>query len=340
MPQVKNPILRYRIINACLTNRQKRYWTKQELIDALSKQDIAIKERTLNRDIENMRQETRLGFNAPIKFCKKEYAYYYEDPNFSINKVQLSEEEQRAIGLALNLLKQYNGTQLVNNFEGAIEKLIRVVEQLRHATKSPDESFIEFEKAPYYKGMDYLDKVWAAIHKQQPLRIAYQKFTADKPDEHVFHPYLLKEYKGRFYVLGYSEARRKVIILALDRIENISDESGAYKPNTSLQAKEFFKHTLGITIGDGPVEDITLWFTPSLGHYIKTQYIHPTQKILQDDGEGLVISLQLIVNYELISLLLSHCPQVSVIKPISLRNQLSEALKKGLSTNGKFGGNE
>ena len=81
--------------------------------------------------------------------------------------------------MALNLLKQYNGTQIINNFEGAIEKMIRVVEQLRHTTASSAESFIEFEKAPYYKGMDYFDKVWAAIHTQQTLRIAYQKFTAD-----------------------------------------------------------------------------------------------------------------------------------------------------------------
>ena len=152
----------------------------------------------------------------------------------------------------------------------------------------------------------------------------------------MFHPYLLKEYKGRFYVLGYSEARSNVIILALDRIESVGDDMAVpYKPNTSLQANEYFKHTLGITIGDGPVEDVILWFTPSLGHYIKTQHLHTTQQVIEDNSEGLVIRLQLIVNYELISLLLSHCPQVSVIQPLSLRNKLDELLVKGREVNGK-----
>lgn len=325
-------MIRYRIINACLTNRQRRYWTKKELIAELAKHDIKVKSRTLTIDITAMREDTRLKFYAPIVYCRKERAYYYEDPNYSIDKVQLTDEELLSISVMLHFLKQYSGTQIVNNFEGAIEKMIRVVDQLRNA--KTDESFIEFEKAPYHKGMDYIDAIWAAIHKHQPLCITHQKFEADTSRKHLFHPYLLKEYKGRFYAVGFSETHGKTISLGLDRIMNICDENTIpYNLDESVKAKEYFKHTIGVTVGDGPVEDIHVWFKPTLGHYIKSLPVHTSQKTLRDDAEGLVISLQLIINYELLELLLSHCPSVKILQPLSLRKKVVELMKEGMALN-------
>jgi len=331
MPLAKNALIRYRIINACFTNRQKRYWTKKELIAELAKHDIAIKPRTLALDIENMRTD-RLNFHAPIIYCHKTRAYHYEDHNFSINKVDLTEEELHSVLLRLNLLRPYSDTRIDSHFEVALEKMIRVVEQLRQAKTG--ESFIEFEKAPYNKSMDYIDAIWAAIRKRQTLCITHKKFEADEARKHVFHPYLLKESLGRFYGVGFSETHGKIISLGLDRVLNVcEEESIAYKLNESVKANEYFKHTIGVTVGDGPVEDIHLWFTPTFGHYIKTMPLHDTQKTIRDDAEGFVISLQLIINNELISRLLSHCPHVKVLQPLSLRKKLVEAMKEAIAMN-------
>ena len=95
----------------------------------------------------------------------------------------------------------------------------------------------------------------------------------------------------------------------------------------------FFYHTIGISRGTGPVEDIQLMFTPAQGHYIKTLHLHHTQTIVRDDADGLVISLQLIQNYELCQLILSFMPNVKVLQPPSLRDKVVEMLKKGLEWN-------
>lgn len=83
------------------------------------------------------------------------------------------------------------------------------------------------------------------------------------------------------------------------------------------------------------MEDIILWFSPAQGHYLKTQHLHASQQILQDDEEGLVVSLKLIINYELVSLLLSFCPDVSVTAPVSLRDKLDALMAKGREVNGR-----
>jgi predicted DNA-binding transcriptional regulator YafY len=335
MSASKNPYPRYYILNACFTNRQKRVWKKKELIRKLEENDFSVSGRTLDLDLYNMRFNEQLKFFAPIKFCRKEYGYHYTDPDYSIDKIQLTDEQLRAFEAIVNLMQPYKGTQLVRDFEGAIEKIVRGVDQLRRQKLSPAQQNIAVEQAPYYKGAGNIDIIKKAMDEKQSLRIVYQKFNTTKADEHVFHPYLLKEFKGRWYALGYSEQRHFNITLGLDRIEGIEPVDKKFRDDKKLNSQQFFKHTIGVTQGSGPVEDIVLWFSRSMGYYIKTQHIHETQHIIRDDEEGLVISLKLIINYELLAMLLGYCPEVSVISPPKLKNKLDELLTKGLEANGR-----
>jgi predicted DNA-binding transcriptional regulator YafY len=41
---------------------------------------------------------------------------------------------------------------------------------------------------------------------------------SDRAKHYRMHPYVLKEYRGRWYVLGHSDTREQIVILALDRM--------------------------------------------------------------------------------------------------------------------------
>lgn len=328
MPSVKNQYLRYRILNSCFTNRQKPYWSIADLIKKLSEHDIIVDRRTLERDFEAMRHSEELGYNAPIAYDKKEKAFYYSDPRFSIDAAPLTAEDIEALTVATNILQQYKGVQLVQQFEGVMDKLSKVV---HHLKKPEEQKIIAFEKSPYYKGNDFFDSVLHAITSKQPLRITYRKFAGDHDDVHVFHPYFMKEYRGRWYVLGHSEARDSVITLGLDRIIKIDQSNILFKENKALKPKEYFQHTLGITLGKGPVEEIELWFSATQAPYIKTQHLHHTQKTIREEKDGLVISLKLIPNPELMQLLLSYGAEVKVLKPKLLGDVLKQVWEKAMT---------
>jgi predicted DNA-binding transcriptional regulator YafY len=330
----KQPEMRYRVLHSCFKNRQHKYWTAEELLEHLRNNDFDIELRQLKHDIYTMRYDEQLKYHAPIEYCKRNKGYHYTDPDFDLDTVPLNAEEVRSLAIVANLLKQFKGAQFVRLFEGAIDKVVRVVEHLRKQAWS-DHSYIHFEQAPYYKGIEHVDTLHQAMVDQKPQRIAYKKFASEKTDAHVFHPYFLREYKSRWYVLGYSARRHVTLTLGLDRMETITPEDVPFKPNTKLNLDEYYKHTLGITHSSGPVEDIRLWFTPQQGYYIKTKHIHETQEILEDTDQGLVISLRLIVNFELLQELLSYCPHVKVIQPTSLKEKLNELLRKGLEVNGE-----
>lgn len=331
----KNPYYRFHIINECLSSKHKRYWSMRELIEKLREMDFDVAVRTVKLDLEYMRYDKRLGFRAPIKYSKSQKGYYYADPDYTINNVSLTDGQLHILDSVVEMLQMYEGSGIVKEFEGAIHKIVRGVDQLRRDKQKKKEQTIAFERAPYYKGMVWFDKVKTGLDQKQPLSITYKKFTASKPDVHVFHPYFMKEFKGRWYVLGYSEQRSNVIILALDRIESIEPEKVRYKPNTYLNAHEYFRNTIGVTHTKKPVENIVLWFSPGMANYIKTQHLHNSQEIVRDDAEGLIIRLRLIINYELIAMLLGYCPDVSVIAPMKLKSKLEELLMKGVEVNRK-----
>ena len=327
MPSAKNAYFRYRVINSCLTNNQKRFWTIPELIEKLREHDILVERRTIEGDFEVMRHDERLGYKAPIAYDKKEKAFYYSNPKFTIEANPLTKEDIEALTVATNILQQYKGVQLVQQFEGVVDKLSKVVDHLKNPE---DQKIIAFEKSPYYKGNDFFDAVLHAITNKQSLRITYRKFADDHDDVHVLHPYFMKEYRGRWYVLGFSEARESIITLGLDRIIKLNQSNVLFKENKVLKPKEYFQHTLGITLGKGPVEEIELWFSLVQAPYIKTQHLHHTQKTVRDDNEGLVISLKLIPNPELTQLLLSYGAEVKILKPKLLRDSVKQVWEKAM----------
>ena len=75
MPANKYALLRYRIIDRCLTNKAKPFPSKedlrQECEDVLYGSDgINISTSTIEKDMWAMRNESELGYYAPIEYHK------------------------------------------------------------------------------------------------------------------------------------------------------------------------------------------------------------------------------------------------------------------------------
>lgn len=327
MPVQKNVLIRYRIINRCLSNKRKPYWSKEELIAKIEEHDVSINERTLKYDIENMRYDKRLGYLAPIEYCKINRGYYYKQKDYTIEGLPLNEDEMRTFGFVTSMLDQFRGLKIVSDFEGALDKLRNVADQLSNGSRELPVT-IEFEKAPYYKGIEFRDRILEAIHNRKVLVISYTTFNRPFPRKHTLHPYLLKEHKNRWYVIGLLDKTRKILTLALDRIDSITDTDKSFVENSTFSSGEYFKHLIGITISEGRPEDIVLHCKPELANYIKTQHLHSSQQTLVEDNDGLTIKLHLIPNYELISLISSYGPDVKILKPATLQRQVAERLRK------------
>jgi predicted DNA-binding transcriptional regulator YafY len=158
------------------------------------------------------------------------------------------------------------------------------------------------------------------------MRITYQPFTKNEPKKHTVHPYFIKEYNGRMYLIGkdiHPTKGSKFLTFAFDRMSDVITMNQSFQEE-NVDKENYFKSAIGITLSDAKPELIVLSLDPMQANYLKSQPIHHSQQILQESKQEFRVQLELVVNYELIALLLSMGEKVKVIKPISLAQTIQQ----------------
>ena len=334
MPTNFDAVLRYHTIDQCLQNRF-RSWTWEDLaekctdaiVDATgNRKKDSISKRTIQNDIKIMRSN-HLGYEAPISVRNGEY--YYEDPNYSIRNATVTQADIRNMAAAIKMFKTYKGLE----FFGEVESLINKLEKQVHVkTYTEVQKIICFEQVPPSCGQEKVNPLMQAILSREAIKLSYKKYNKEEVKSYILHPYFLKEYRNRWYILGWFEEGSYIKTFALDRIigfepANDVDYIDRHKPDPEA----YFKNTIGITLNNSGPETILLKFTGSQLPYIRSQPLHESQEIVQETSDSLTIQLKLTLNYELESKILSYADEVEVVQPIVLRDKINARIGAAFS---------
>lgn len=327
----KNALMRYKILDNCFRNPGRNYFI-EDLINECNKvfEEIdpdfnGISRRQIFQDIAFMESSEGWSINLTRKRDGKKVYYRYENLSFSINNMPLNEVE-------INHLREV--VDVLSNFKGMVQFtwLDELVPKLRQGidVTNKQQSFMEFESNQYLKGIEYLGVLYDAIFYKKVLRIVYQPFEIASPYELLLHPYYLKQYNNRWFLLGYNPFTDKYDWnLALDRIIKIIEVRDSYHENSEIEWSEYFEDIIGVTKPEGcKLEKITLYFRGKSGKYIETKPMHGSQKCKWLSEDLLEVKLELIVNFEFESLIFSYGDDVQVIQPVFLKEKIYQRLKK------------
>lgn len=324
----KNATIRYQALDRCFRNSGRRYYI-EDLIEACNEalldvnpDSSGIKRRQIYEDIKFM-QDSR-GFDAPVESFKDgRRAYYrYTDPNFTINNQPLNEQEAQQLKESLLTLSRFRG---MPQFDWVEEMRVRL-EQTFHL--KTEDNILSFEENPYLTGREYIGDIYNAIVNEMVLNITYKPFKAPESLLFVIHPYHLKQYNNRWFLFGLNDEQQEGIFnLALDRIQGIEESRVAYIPNEEIDFDEYFDDVIGVSVNnDEPIQKVILKVDEDLLPYITSKPLHGSQIQHRDDPTKIELNLQL--NYELESQLLSHGEKIEVIEPAGLRERIKERIKK------------
>lgn len=323
MPANKEALIRYRIIDGALRDKQKPYPSLSEMVElcenVLGK---SFSESTIQKDIYALRNDQGLNYNAPIEFNRLHNGYFYTDESFTIASIALTGSELNAIEFAAGILEQFKGTELHSEFDNAVEKILQTLSIRKILKNEQIEKIIQVEKASYFKGTEYLSQLIEMIKKSQTITFDYHSFEREQAKKHSLHPYLLKEYRNRWYLVGYHPEYKAIRTYGIDRMNNLKAGKETYVMVDDFDPITYFKHSFGISTSDNKPQEIILSFSPMEGKYIKNQTIHNTQKIITDTDKELRISINVMISYELQMQILSYGAQVKVIKPASLAKSI------------------
>lgn len=330
MPANRNALVRYKTIDACLRNRQRK-WALEDLVEKVSDTlyeyegiDKGISIRTIQADIQMMRSD-KLGYFAPIIVIDKKY-YTYEDPKYSITNIPISNSDLGRMNEAVELLKQFKGFSHFNQLNEVVQKL----EDHVYATAHKQHTVINFEKNENLKGLSYLDLLYHSIIQRKAVKMTYQSFKAHEANTFLFHVWWLKEFKNRWFAVGVRGGQKIVNNLALDRIQDLClDESTDYLENEVHDSESYYKDIIGVTVSTGlRAEEITLFVLKEEAPYVETKPLHHSQKILDRNEEGIIIQIKVQINFELEREILGSADRMQVIAPEALKKRIHARLHK------------
>ncbi len=333
MPANKNALIRYKTIDNCLRNRYRR-WTLDDLVDACSDAlyDMegitkGVSVRTVQGDIQMMRSD-KLGYNAPIEVYDHKY-YRYADSDYSIMDMPMSQNDYEVMQEAVDMLRQ------LEDF-GQFAEMADVVSRLQDKlaiSRNNRKPIIHFDSVPDLKGIRLLNPLYNYIAHKQTLRIVYQSFSARQPSEYIICPYLLKEFRNRWFLFCSKASNLLMFNLALDRIQSVEPVDVPFLENPDFDPEHFFDDVIGVSknIGSKP-RTIKFWASREQSKYIKTKPIHRSQRLMKENPEdgSCVFRIDVVFNIEMYSVFMSYGPGVRILYPQSavkyMRDKLREAL--------------
>jgi predicted DNA-binding transcriptional regulator YafY len=326
----KLALIRYKTIDECLRNKFRK-WSLEDLIEKVGEVlydyegiHTGVSKRTIQLDIQNMRSD-KLGYNAPIIIVDRKF-YKYEDPEFSITKAPINDTDVEKLNEIIGVLKQFDG---FNYFDEMSDIITKLENKLLKSTTNKS-GYVQFESNKLLRGLEYLNPLYQAIIAQKPVLIEYQSFKARQSAKNIYYPYLLKEFKNRWFLIVKPKKGKFTLNLALDRIKGmnvLSDEKWVEYDGVDFDI--YYSDLIGVTKNeqDRPTK-VILELNKDVAPYVITKPLHPSQVIKKEDENSVIIQINVILNFELERELLGYGDMLKVLAPRILVQKIKRNLKR------------
>ena len=319
MPTNKNALIRYKYLDRLLSDYHHFYDIHdltEKVNDMLYEDGFPeVTQRCIEKDINTLEYAP---FLAPIERFNKngKRCIHYENRSFSIFKKEISREEQNLLREVLSTIGQFDG---LDNF-GWLEdfKIGLHIEERRQ--------IISFSNNPYSQNSNLLGTLFDNISNEVVINLSYHTFSDETIRSIDFHPYLLKQYNDRWFLLGAADSDQKILNFALDRIDKVEPLPEKKYIECPDDIYERFEDIVGVTLYvERPVEHILLWVSDLSKGYVDTKPIHGSYTPIKGDLEqqlrlkypqlqcGMFFTLDCIPNFELIRELCSYGKELIVL---------------------------
>lgn len=330
MPRTKNALVRQRVIDRCLGS-PKNYSIKG-LMEACNRELESIGENpvtamnTIRDDIEQI-MTNYPDANVIAQRVGRNIYYSYEDKSYSIFNIPFNDDEVAQLTQTLSILARFEG---MPQFEWMDDFVNRFKSSLKLTTSN--EPIVGFDENIDLKGRNFFATLFSAISNKQVLEISYKNFKHGIEQKYVVHPYYLKQFNGRWFLIGHSDNIGKLSVFAFDRIVSTKSNNRDYIPNTTYNFNEYFDDMIGVSKpNEASLEVVHLWISAQRWPYVETKPLHGSQRVVSKDENGVTIQIEVYLNRELEQLVLSFGKDVKVLSPRILQEKIHSNIMENLS---------
>lgn len=289
-------LARHRLIIQKLRNNPSTF---EEILEKLRTEsdlhdlNFEISKRTFQRDLKEIEEL----YNIEIKNDRSRKVYYI------INDSQ--DEFSERLFEVIDVFQLLNYNQSISKF-------------VQFSTRKP-------------MGTEHLSGLLYAIQNRFQVVLRYKKFDHDETENRLVEPYLLKEFKNRWYLRAYDIEKKEFRTYGIDRIQAMSISDKKFQFPNKTNPKDHYKNSFGIVgPGDAQPQEILLKFTNNQGQYIRTLPLHPSQQILEENGDEMLVRLKIVPTYDFLFELMSMGANLKVLEPKSLADEMKQKFREAL----------
>lgn len=193
---------------------------------------------------------------------------------------------------------------------------------------------ILFEKVP--SSSRWLSVVVDAMRDGKALEMTYQSFNRTEPTTFETHPYCLKIFRQRWYMLAKTIGKEELRIYSLDRVRAIKVLGKALELPAGFDAAEFFSDYFGIIIGHNVKPSIVeIKASAEQAKYLESLPLHHSQTAVETTPDYTIFRYCLVPTFDLKQEILSRGSTLEVLSPEWFREEIINEVHKTLEKYGK-----
>jgi len=319
----QNPELRKKLIYDYLADdsvEEAKYIGN--ILKFLDSQGLGCSKSTVNKNLDFMVEN-----DVILSYGKGRSTYYAVKSSFESMlkfKDELDADDFFSLEMASTSLEQLDFVELSAD-------LNRIIVTLKKKRKEDEKrELIQFDQRNLKLDKAIFRNLFEAIKLNTVLRIKYKSFGSETAAiEHIFHPYFLKEFNKRWFVIGWNETFNNYSTFGIERIKKLSPLiSKEFNLKNYISPKKYSKNLFGVS-RIGVAEKVELSFAKKRAPYFESkQFLPYTSKQVKKDK--IIYSIKAIINQELVAEILSYGKDIEVLKPVELRNEIKSILEEGI----------
>jgi predicted DNA-binding transcriptional regulator YafY len=290
-------------------------------------EDLDVKQRTIERDIEHMRD--RLG--ADIEYDRRRKGYYYTSNDFRLSPLKLSQEEATILFIGQKLLIQCAGTPFENFIRSACDKVAAQLPIGISMESTLIEKTLSFDVMPLRGDDKKLSEIFSrlanAIRSETTVWLNYFSASKDEITKRSVDPYHLRHFQGAWYLIGFCHLRDEVRTFAIDRILDLKETDQHFNIHADFSLKKHLASSMGIEAG-GTLHEVSIYFDSYQARYIRERIWHGSQKIEDKDDGSLILHFKVSGLGEVKRWVLGFGSHAIIVKPESLRQDVKDEIRK------------
>ena len=295
-------------------------------------EELKVSERTILRDVDYLKET----YSAPIRYSKRHNGYYYNDVNFTLDKISLSEGDILSLLVGRVVVESYKKTSFYSQLEKTFEKLSPWLPEYIEISESP-KPIIKSEQAGNLPKTQSVIKIFqeiiSGIDSSKQLELTIFKLSNESMVEicTTVSPYKLKFNKGQWELDCYDHSQDKIIQIVLLNIKKVKILSLELLSPNAL-APKLITSTSELS-PNKPANSIKLKvrFASSVSNYIQDQ-LKTLGAITSVNPKG-----QLLAEWETVDIestyswILSFGNTIEIIEPANYRLKIRKDLISMLS---------